>query len=130
MSPTSGFYQPIDPIHQIIWLWWAILTMFGVVCSSEMMYQWHLGWILYLVVLIGIALFNLLRRRMLLTDNKLFMSYSFRRDVDELALQGGDLQWQIKQHRLTIRKGNRIHAYWVSRTLARQLQDMQADANQ
>lgn len=126
MGPTTGFYQPLDSWNQILWMWWAILTMLGVIISSERMYQMPLWLAIYLIILVVTGIFAFARHRLYLTGSQLFMGYALRRTYAEYNLDSG-LYWQLHGRRLSIQSGSRLQTYWISKRMACKLKEIKQD---
>ncbi|MDF7626883.1 EbsA family protein [Lactobacillaceae bacterium L1_55_11] len=120
MSRKGGFYQPIDIFGQLFWIWWAILTMLGVIAWSETMYALQLWPILYLAVMAIIGVLGVTRRRLYLKDTTLFIGHILRFDYDQFDLSQPQ-NWQLEGQRLTLIRGDRRRVYWVNKRFAGQL---------
>ncbi|CAK8054064.1 EbsA family protein [Eupransor demetentiae] len=126
MRPQRGFYQPIDPWGQIIWMWWLVFLLLGIIACSETFYQLNFWIIAYLIVILAIGCLAFFRRRIFLTGKQLFIGHVVNFDYDEFTLDDG-IEWHLAKNRLYIQKQARQRVYWLSPKMVKAIKELQND---
>lgn len=117
MIPKRGYFQPIDVVGQIGWLWWGILIALSGAMWIEVNFKFNLLLIIFTIVSIAVGLLLILRRRIYIAGGEVFLGRIFLTEYEQFSLTTLK-NVQLKGQKLSFERAGRQRKYWVSRNIA------------
>lgn len=122
MIPKRGFFQPIDTNGKIGWVWWSIFLMIGIIAWSEMLFKIDIVIICYLLIILGIGVIMIFRRRVYIAGSQIFLGRLFISDYEKISLSSLN-NWRLNGKLLSFERAGRVRKYWLSKNIATQIKE-------
>ncbi|HCU42697.1 EbsA family protein [Leuconostoc falkenbergense] len=120
MVPKRGYFQPIDSVGLMSWLWWGVFLMLSFIIWNEIGFKFDIFPIASILVVVLVGLLMIIRRRVYLAGSQIFWGRILMTEYEKVKLEDID-NWQIKGRILSFERADRKRKYLLSRNVAEQI---------
>ncbi|WP_312980852.1 hypothetical protein, partial [Leuconostoc falkenbergense] len=90
MVPKRGYFQPIDSVGLMSWLWWGVFLMLSFIIWNEIGFKLDILPIVSILLVLIVGLLMIIRRRVYLAGSQIFLGRILMAEYEKVKLEDID----------------------------------------